>query len=86
MVIQNGSVKQGDPYAPNMVLMAPNTAAVATAPPALRATTCGECLKKTPTPKLVKAELKPQSPMEMADMSAPSASPVAAPMEDPSSV
>ena len=54
MVRQNGNVRQGAPYAPNTVFIAPNTAAVAAAPPALNASAGVEFTKNTPTAMLQK--------------------------------
>ena len=48
---------------PKAVLMAPKTAAVAAAPPALNIMVWGEWTKKTPTPKLVSAELMARDPV-----------------------
>ena len=67
MVRQNGSVKQGVPYkaVPNAVCIAPKTAAVAAAPPALSKRDEDDGTKNTLTAILVKAELKPHSPVRI---------------------
>lgn len=63
MVTQKGSVKQGADADAKTVCRAPKTPAVAIAPPADKAMDDRECTQKTPTPRLVKAELNPHKPM-----------------------
>eukprot|EP00751_Fragilariopsis_kerguelensis_P049861 CAMPEP_0171040136 /NCGR_PEP_ID=MMETSP0736-20130129/44477_1 /TAXON_ID=186038 /ORGANISM="Fragilariopsis kerguelensis, Strain L26-C5" /LENGTH=96 /DNA_ID=CAMNT_0011487363 /DNA_START=377 /DNA_END=664 /DNA_ORIENTATION=- len=80
MTKQKGSVKQGAPYAPKTVFIAPKRDAVEAAPHALNSTVGVEWTKKTPTAMLVRALLKPYSPMVNSSSGAPLMAPTTVPM------
>ena len=80
---QNGNVRHGDPYTPKISFMAPNTAAVAAAPPALNTNVGVEWTKKTPIAIDVNAELNPHRPEAISLPDAPRHAPVKAPIAEP---